>query len=77
MTMFFEHFIPSLERAEGRFVAGPPEVGLPASGLCPSDRLLKENPQVAKRTLHALIKANRSISENRQERSYDGQLNCR
>jgi ABC-type nitrate/sulfonate/bicarbonate transport system substrate-binding protein len=48
-------------------LAGPPEVGLPASGLFTSDRLLKENPQAVKRTLRALVKANRFIAENRQE----------
>jgi ABC-type nitrate/sulfonate/bicarbonate transport system substrate-binding protein len=48
-------------------LAGPPEVGLPASGSFTSDRLLKENPQVVRRTLRALIKANRFIAENRQE----------
>ena len=48
-------------------LAGPPDVGLPASGLFASDRLLKENQQAVKRTLRALIKANRFISENRQE----------
>jgi len=48
-------------------LAGPPEVGLPASGLFASDRLIKENPQVVKRTLRALIKANRFIAENPQE----------
>src|SRR2546428_5870723 len=48
-------------------LAGPPEVGLPASGLFTSDRLLKENPLAVKRTLRALIKANRFIAENRQE----------
>jgi NitT/TauT family transport system substrate-binding protein len=46
-------------------LAGPPEIGLPASGLFTSDRLLKENPQAVKRTLRALIKANRFIAENR------------
>jgi ABC-type nitrate/sulfonate/bicarbonate transport system substrate-binding protein len=40
---------------------------LPASGLFTSDRLLKENPQAVKRTLRALVKANRFIAENRQE----------
>jgi ABC-type nitrate/sulfonate/bicarbonate transport system substrate-binding protein len=40
---------------------------LPASGLFTSDRLLKENPQAVKRTLRALVKANRFISENRQD----------
>ena len=50
-----------------KVLAGPPEVGLPASGLFTSDRLLKENPQAVKRTLRALIKANRFITEKRQE----------
>ena len=48
-------------------LAGPPEVGLPASGLFTSNRLLKENPQVVNRTLRAVVKANRFIAENRQE----------
>jgi ABC-type nitrate/sulfonate/bicarbonate transport system substrate-binding protein len=48
-------------------LAGPPEVGLPASGLFTSDRLLKENPQAVKRTLRTLLKANRFIAENREE----------
>ena len=47
-------------------LAGPPEVGLPASGLFTSNRLLKENPQAVSRTLRAVIKANRFIAENRQ-----------
>ena len=40
---------------------------MPASGLFTSDRLLRENPQMVKRTLRALIKANRFIADNRQE----------
>ena len=48
-------------------LAGPPEVGMPASGLFTSDRLLKEHPLVVKRALRALLKANRFIAENRQE----------
>jgi ABC-type nitrate/sulfonate/bicarbonate transport system substrate-binding protein len=50
-----------------KVLAGPPEIGLPASGLFTSDRLLKENPQAIKRTLRALLKANRFIAENQQE----------
>jgi ABC-type nitrate/sulfonate/bicarbonate transport system substrate-binding protein len=50
-----------------KVLAGPPEVGLPASGLFTSDRLLKENLLAVKRTLRALIKTNRFISGNRQE----------
>jgi len=48
-------------------LAGPPEVGMPASGLFTSDRSLKENPQMVKRTLRAVMKANRFILDNRQE----------
>ncbi|HEY7316471.1 MAG TPA: ABC transporter substrate-binding protein [Candidatus Binatia bacterium] len=56
-----------LERMGYKVLAGPPEVGMPASGLFTSDRLLKENPQMVKRTLRALIKANRFIANNRAE----------
>ena len=48
-------------------LAGPPEVGLPASGLFTSNRLLQENPQAVNRTLRAVLKANRFIAEHRQE----------
>ncbi len=50
-----------------KVLAGPPEVGMPASGMITSDRLIKENPQMVKRAARALIKANRFIEENRQE----------
>jgi ABC-type nitrate/sulfonate/bicarbonate transport system substrate-binding protein len=50
-----------------KVLAGPPEVGLPASGLFASDRLLKENPLMVKKTLRAVLKANRFIAENKQE----------
>jgi ABC-type nitrate/sulfonate/bicarbonate transport system substrate-binding protein len=50
-----------------RVLAGPPELGFPAAGLMTSDGLLKENPQFVKRTLRALLKANRFILENRQQ----------
>jgi NitT/TauT family transport system substrate-binding protein len=56
-----------LQQMGYRILAGPPEVGMPASGLFTSDRLLKENPQMVRRTLRAVIKANRFITENRQE----------
>src|SRR4029453_10989449 len=48
-------------------LAGPPEVGLPASGLFASNRLLTENPHVVNRSLRAIVKANRFIAANRQE----------
>src|SRR5215510_4436845 len=61
-------FNPALVQQMGyKALAGPPEVGMPASGLFTSDRLLKENPQMVKRTLRALIKANRFIADNRAE----------
>ena len=50
-----------------KVLAGPPEIGMPASGMITSDRLLKENPQMVKRALRALLKANRFSEENRQE----------
>lgn len=56
-----------LQRMGYKVLAGPPEIGMPASGLFTSDRLLKENPQMVKRTLRALIKANRFIADNRAE----------
>jgi len=51
----------------GKVLAGPPEIGMPASGMITADRLLKENPQMVKRALRVLLKANRFIEENRQE----------
>jgi ABC-type nitrate/sulfonate/bicarbonate transport system substrate-binding protein len=56
-----------LQQMGYKVLAGPPELGMPASGLFTSDRLLKENPQVVKRTLRALMRANRFIADNRQE----------
>ncbi len=48
-------------------LAGPPEVGLPASGLFTSNHLLQENLQAVNRALRAVLKANRFIAANRQE----------
>jgi NitT/TauT family transport system substrate-binding protein len=56
-----------LQQMGYKILAGPPEVGMPASGLFTSDRLLKENPQMIRRTLRAVMKANRFIADNRQE----------
>src|SRR5262249_19710782 len=56
-----------LQQMGYKVLAGPPELGLPASGLFTSDRLLKENPQVVKRTLAVLVQAGGFISDNRQE----------
>src|SRR5438034_1228513 len=48
-------------------LAGPPEVGLPSAGMLTSDRLIKENSQVVRRTLKALLRAHLYILENRQD----------
>jgi len=48
-------------------LAGPPEVGLPSAGMLTSDRLIKENPQLVRRTLKALLRSHHYILENRQE----------
>jgi ABC-type nitrate/sulfonate/bicarbonate transport system substrate-binding protein len=56
-----------LQQMGYKILAGPPEVGMPASGLFTSDRLLKDNPQMVRRTLWAVMKANRFIAANRQE----------
>jgi NitT/TauT family transport system substrate-binding protein len=57
----------TLQKMGFQVLAGPPEIGLPASGLFTSDRLIKENPQVVRRTLRALMKANRFIADNRDQ----------
>ena len=46
---------------------GPPDIGLPSAGMLTSDRLIKENPQVVRRTLKALLRAHQYILENRQD----------
>jgi NitT/TauT family transport system substrate-binding protein len=48
-------------------LAGPPEIGLPVAGMFTSDRLLRENPQLVKRTLKALLRAHQFILVNRQD----------
>jgi ABC-type nitrate/sulfonate/bicarbonate transport system substrate-binding protein len=48
-------------------LAGPPEIGMPASGMITSDRLIKENPAFVRRGVRAILKANRFIGENRAE----------
>jgi NitT/TauT family transport system substrate-binding protein len=48
-------------------LAGPPEIGLPVAGMFTSDRLLRENPQLAKRTLKALLRAHQFILENKKD----------
>ena len=48
-------------------LAGPPEIGLPVAGMFTSDRLLRENPQLVKGTLKALLRAHQFILVNRQD----------
>jgi NitT/TauT family transport system substrate-binding protein len=55
------------QKAGAKALAGPPDVGMPASGMITSDRLIKESPQFVRRGVRALLKANRFIDENRQE----------
>jgi NitT/TauT family transport system substrate-binding protein len=55
------------QRAGVKVLAGPPEIGMPASGMITSDRLIKDNPQFVRRGLRAILRANRLIEENRQE----------
>jgi ABC-type nitrate/sulfonate/bicarbonate transport system substrate-binding protein len=57
----------TLQRQGLKAIAGPPEIGVPSSGLFAADRLLKENPLILKHTIRALLRANRFIEENRQE----------
>lgn len=47
--------------------AGPPEVGVPGSGVFASEKFLKENPLAVKRTLRALVRAQNYILENKTE----------
>jgi len=56
-----------LKRMGYTALAGPPEVGLPVAGMFASDRLLRENPQLVKRTLKALLRAHHYILENRHD----------
>lgn len=56
-----------LKKLGYNILAGPPEVGLPASGLFTSNRLLQDNPQTIYRALRAVVRANRFIADNRQE----------
>jgi ABC-type nitrate/sulfonate/bicarbonate transport system substrate-binding protein len=48
-------------------VSGPPEIGVPSSGLFASDKLIKENPQILRRAIRAALKANKFIDANREE----------
>ena len=48
-------------------VSGPPEIGVPSSGLFVADRFIKESPQILRRTIRAALKANHFIETNREE----------
>jgi NitT/TauT family transport system substrate-binding protein len=50
-----------------RAISGPPEIGVPSSGLFAADKLIKENPQILRRTIRAALRANRFIEANREE----------
>jgi len=48
-------------------LAGPPEVGLPVAGMFTSDRLIRETPQLVRRTIKSLLRSHHYILENKQE----------
>ena len=48
-------------------LAGPPEVGLPVAGMFASDRLVRENPQLIRRTMKTLLRAHHFILDNKAE----------
>jgi NitT/TauT family transport system substrate-binding protein len=56
-----------LQRMGYKALLGPPEIGFPVAGMFASDRLLRENPQLARQTLKALLRAHQFILENKQE----------
>ena len=56
-----------LEQKGLKAISGPPEIGVPSSGLFAADRTIKENPQVLRRTIRATLKANRFLERNREE----------
>jgi NitT/TauT family transport system substrate-binding protein len=55
------------QRAGVKVLAGPPEIGMPASGMITSERLIKENPTFVRRGVRAILRANRFIDDNRGE----------
>ncbi len=57
----------TLQQMGLKAISGPPEIGVPSSGLFASDKLIKENPQILRRTVRAALRANRFIDENREE----------
>jgi ABC-type nitrate/sulfonate/bicarbonate transport system substrate-binding protein len=57
----------TLQQMGLKAISGPPEIGVPNSGLFAADRFIKESPQVLRRTIRAMLKANRFIEEHRDE----------
>jgi NitT/TauT family transport system substrate-binding protein len=55
------------QKAGVKVLAGPPEIGMPASGMITSERLIKENSAFVRRGVRAILRANRFIDENRAE----------
>jgi ABC-type nitrate/sulfonate/bicarbonate transport system substrate-binding protein len=55
------------QKAGVKVLAGPPEIGMPASGMITSERLIKENPAFVRRGVRAILRANRFIDDNRAE----------
>ena len=47
--------------------AGPPEVGVPGSGVFTSEKFLRENSPAVKKTLRALLRSHHYILDNRGE----------
>lgn len=47
--------------------AGPPEVGVPGSGVFTSEKYLRESPGTVQKTLRALLRAHLYILDNRAE----------
>ena len=56
-----------LKRMNYPALAGPPEVGLPVAGMFTSDRLIRENPQLVRRTIKVLLRSHHFILENKAE----------
>jgi ABC-type nitrate/sulfonate/bicarbonate transport system substrate-binding protein len=56
-----------LQRMGLKAISGPPEIGVPSSGLFAADRSIKESPEILRRTIRAMLKANRFIEERRDE----------
>ena len=48
-------------------IGGPPEVGVPGSGVFTSEKFLRENPLAVKKTIRALLRAHNFILDNKAE----------